>query len=113
MEVEDKAIEAEEEIEVEDEEIEVEGINEEERLDEGIDEGRVDTEDRHMHDEPRLSNIQKACLRFCIKLLNHSITRTEYNSPLVYTLAVLGVREDGWKGPKQYPPILSRVIKVA
>ena len=28
-------------------------------------------------------------------------------------LAVLGVKEDGWKGPEQYPPILSAVIKVA
>jgi hypothetical protein len=26
---------------------------------------------------------------------------------------VLGVKEDRWKGPKQYPPILSAVIKVA
>jgi hypothetical protein len=31
----------------------------------------------------------------------------------VCALAVLGVKEDGWKGPKQYPPILSAVIKVA
>jgi hypothetical protein len=26
---------------------------------------------------------------------------------------VLGVKEDGWKGPEQYPPILSAVIKIA
>jgi hypothetical protein len=26
---------------------------------------------------------------------------------------VLGVKEDGWKGAKQYPPVLSAVIKVA
>jgi hypothetical protein len=26
---------------------------------------------------------------------------------------VLGVKEDGWKGAEQYPPILSAVIKVA
>jgi hypothetical protein len=31
----------------------------------------------------------------------------------VCALAVLGVKEDGWKGPEQYPPILSAVIKVA
>jgi hypothetical protein len=31
----------------------------------------------------------------------------------VYTLAVLGVKENGWKGPEQYPLILSAVIKVA
>jgi hypothetical protein len=28
-------------------------------------------------------------------------------------LAVLGVKENGWKGPEQYPPVLSAVIKVA
>ena len=61
----------------------------------------------------RLSKIQKACLEFCIALLNQSITRKEYDSPLVCALAVLGVKEDGWKGPEQYPPILSAVIKVA
>jgi hypothetical protein len=32
---------------------------------------------------------------------------------LVCALAVLGVKEDGWKGAEQYPPILSAVIKVA
>jgi hypothetical protein len=46
-------------------------------------------------------------------LLNQSITRKEYNNLLVCALAVLGVKEDGWKGPDQYPPILSAVIKVA
>lgn len=60
-----------------------------------------------------LTNIQKACLEFCIALLNQRITRKEYDSPLVCALAVLGVKEGGWKGPEQYPPILSAVIKVA
>jgi hypothetical protein len=32
---------------------------------------------------------------------------------LVCALAVLGVKEDGWKSPDQYPPVLSAVIKVA
>jgi hypothetical protein len=61
----------------------------------------------------KLSRIQKACLEFCIALLSQSITRKEYDSPLVCALAVLGVQDDGWKGPEQYPPILSAVIKVA
>ena len=60
-----------------------------------------------------LSGLEKACLAFCIALLNHSITRKEYDSPLVCALAVLGVKEDGWKGAEQYPPILSAIIKVA
>lgn len=60
-----------------------------------------------------LSSIEKMCLAFCIALLNQSITRKEYDSPMVCALAVLGVKEDGWKGAEQYPPILSAVIKVA
>jgi hypothetical protein len=46
----------------------------------------------------RLSSIQKACLRFCIALLDQRITCREYDSPLVCA---------------QYPPILSAMIKVA
>jgi hypothetical protein len=46
-------------------------------------------------------------------LLSQSITRKEYDSLLVCALAVLGVKEDGWKGAEQYPPILLAVIKVA
>jgi hypothetical protein len=61
----------------------------------------------------KLSGLQKACLEFCIALLDHQITRREYDSPFVCALAVLGVKEDGWKGPEQYPPILLAVIKIA
>jgi hypothetical protein len=60
-----------------------------------------------------LSSIQKACLEFCIALLSQLITRKEYDSLLVCALAMLGVKEDGWKGAEQYPPISSAVIKVA
>jgi hypothetical protein len=45
--------------------------------------------------EPTLSQIQKACLAFCIALLNQSVTRKEYDNPLVCALAVLGVKENG------------------
>ena len=50
---------------------------------------------------------------FCIELLNQTVTRREYDSALVCALAVLGVDEDGWKGPDRYPPILSSMIKIA
>lgn len=32
---------------------------------------------------------------------------------LVCELAVLGVKEGGWKGANQYPPIVSAMIKIA
>lgn len=87
-----------------------------------IDEGIVRVEGEQEQDSNRpggilkpekLSTIQRACLQFCIELLNQSITRKEYDSPLVCALAVLGVTEVGWKGPELYPPILSSTIKVA
>jgi len=66
------------------------------------------------HETPtQLNNIQKACLNFCIELLNQTITRHEYHSALVCALAVLGVNDDGWKGPDRYPPILSSMIKIS
>ncbi|KAL7778328.1 hypothetical protein CFE70_005007 [Pyrenophora teres f. teres 0-1] len=87
----------------------------EEMMDE-VDEAIEVAEEPGQGEGPRpkkLSKIQKACLEFCIALLNNRITRREYDSPLVCALAVLGVKEDGWKGPEQYPPILSAVIKIA
>jgi hypothetical protein len=60
-----------------------------------------------------LSPVERACLDFCMELLNQRITQQEYDSALVYAAAVLGVREGSFRTPKDYPPILSRVIKVA
>jgi hypothetical protein len=84
-------------------------------VDEAIDETEAEenTAAEGISEPEALSSIQKACLEFCIALLSQSITRKEYDSPFVCALAVLGVKEDGWKGPEQYPPILSAVIKVA
>ncbi|KAK3078742.1 hypothetical protein LTS18_006726, partial [Coniosporium uncinatum] len=74
----------------------------------------AEEEDADDEDGPsRLTSIQAACLDFCIQLLSQKITRREYDSALVCALAVLGVKEGGWKGAEQYPPILSAVIKVA
>jgi hypothetical protein len=94
---------------MEGQEEEVEGDKGHEEMDKETEAG----EEQDQPDQPKLSRIQKACLVFCIALMNQSITRKEYDSPLVCALAVLGVKEDGWKGPEQYPPILSAVIKVA
>lgn len=103
--------EGEEQIEVEDGEDETMAD-----VDEAIEEMETHTDEPTANaiSEPQtLSSIQKACLEFCIALLSQSITRKEYDSPMVCALAVLGVKEDGWKGPEQYPPVLSAVIKVA
>ncbi|KAH1558287.1 hypothetical protein KXX17_006844 [Aspergillus fumigatus] len=60
-----------------------------------------------------MTNIEKACLEFCIELLNQRHRSHEYKSALVCAMAVLGQGEASWRGPESYPPILSRVIKVA
>jgi RecQ family ATP-dependent DNA helicase len=112
--------EEEEDDEEDEEEGEVEAEDREDEtmadVDEAIDEmetGTAEPTANAISEPERLSGIQRACLEFCIALLSQSITRKEYDSPLVCALAVLGVKEDGWKGAEQYPPVLSAVIKVA
>jgi hypothetical protein len=62
---------------------------------------------------PPLSPIQKRCLDFCIELLNQREVQREYDSAMVCAMAILGLRERGWRTPKDYPPMLSSIVKVA
>jgi hypothetical protein len=57
--------------------------------------------------------IEQACLEFCVELLNQRHRTHEYESVLVCAMAVQGWGEARWRDPDSYPPILSRVIKVA
>jgi hypothetical protein len=57
--------------------------------------------------------IKKACLEFYIELLNQRYRTHEYESALVYAIAMLGRSEKGWRDADSYSLILSRVIKVA
>lgn len=74
---------------------------------------KVQDEREHEEEGVGMNRLQRACLDFYIELLNTKITFNEYNSTLVCTLAVLGVREDGWLGPELYPSILSAMVKCA
>ncbi|KAF9882951.1 hypothetical protein FE257_004862 [Aspergillus nanangensis] len=56
---------------------------------------------------------EQACLEFCVELLNQRHRTHEYKSALICAMAVLGRSERGWQGPDSYPPISSRVIKIA
>jgi superfamily II DNA or RNA helicase len=60
-----------------------------------------------------MTPLETACLEFCIELLNQKTKVHEYESPLVCAMAVLGRGEQGWRDPTSYPPIISRVLKVA
>jgi hypothetical protein len=52
--------------------------------------------------------MQKACLWFCITLLNQSITRKECDSLFVWASAAFGVKWNGWKGAEEYPHVAVR-----
>ncbi|KAF9882584.1 hypothetical protein FE257_006232, partial [Aspergillus nanangensis] len=56
---------------------------------------------------------EQACLEFCVELLNQRPRTHEYESVLMCAMAVLGRSETGWRDPESYPPIISRVIKIA
>jgi superfamily II DNA helicase RecQ len=99
-----------EEEESSDDEEEEEDQEEEEDMEEDED---MEEEETNQAKPKPLTSIQKACLDFCVELLNQTISQREYDSALVCALAVLGIKEDGWKGPDQYPPILSSIIKIA
>ena len=60
-----------------------------------------------------MTPMETACLEFCIELLNQRYRTQEYESPLVCAMAVLGRSEKGWRDADSYPPIISRVVKVA
>jgi hypothetical protein len=59
--------------------------------------------------------IKQACLEFYIELLNQRHHTHEYESALVCAMGMQGwgPGEARWHDPSSYPPILSRVIKVA
>jgi hypothetical protein len=60
-----------------------------------------------------LSPSAKACLVFCLTLLDQRVRGTEYESPLVCALALLGISADGWRECGQYTKILSAMIKLS
>ncbi|EDN04239.1 predicted protein [Histoplasma mississippiense (nom. inval.)] len=74
--------------------------------------GQRDTQPEE-EDKFKLTKMQMACLDFCIELLNQRVQVEDYECALVDALAVLGRGEYGWCDAESYPPILSRIIKVA
>jgi len=64
-------------------------------------------------EQQELTAIQRACLQFCMALLDQRNIDHDYDGAFVCGLAVLGVKEVGWKGVDAYPPILSKLIKIA
>ena len=80
-------------------------------------ESEEESNDHLEQDKPQLNELLHACLDFCFTLLQKQYSKSEYSNVLVCGLAVLGVRisgsQWGWMGPDNYPPILSKMIKIA
>jgi superfamily II DNA helicase RecQ len=65
-------------------------------------------------EEAKQAEVDKACLGLCVRLLDHQLTQSEYDSVLVSALAVMGMREEeGWEGAENYTWRYSAVIKLA
>lgn len=60
-----------------------------------------------------ISPIQRACLHFCVELLNQRAGADEYECAFVCVLAILGRTSHGWMDYQSFPPILSKLLKVA
>ena len=86
--------------------------------DEGVeDDGKV-AEPYNAQKNPAMqpmSELQQACLSFCIELLNQTIHNREYDMALVCALAALGVSLSGrgFRSADTYLSIISAIIKVA
>jgi hypothetical protein len=60
-----------------------------------------------------LGMLEQACLDFCFSLLHHRLRTDEYESGLIFALAVLGLTDQGFRGPHDYPSMLSGLIKTS
>lgn len=99
-----------------DECVDEDGSDESSESSDGEDDRDADTcvEQKSPTTQP-MSELQRACLSFCIELLNQTIHNREYDMALVCALAALGVSPSGrgFRGADTYPSILSAIIKVA
>ncbi|KAL6714225.1 hypothetical protein ACLMJK_007647, partial [Lecanora helva] len=68
---------------------------------------------RYSRKVSRLSRIEKALLFFLLSLLDRKSDEDEYELPLVDALAVLGLEENGFRGPDFYSSILSSILKIS
>ncbi|KAI7592077.1 hypothetical protein KC316_g2510 [Hortaea werneckii] len=83
--------------------------------DDDSDAERASTRSAHPPSRQILTELQSACLSFCVELLNQRIHNHEYDMAMICALAALGVSPTGkgFRGPNEYPSTLSAVIKVA
>ncbi|KAK0645155.1 hypothetical protein DIS24_g8170 [Lasiodiplodia hormozganensis] len=83
--------------------------------DEAEDEGDDGREGEDSRQQSKLGGVQRACLDFCIELLDYRSAGEDCDSALVCASAILGVEPtgDNWRPPQTYTPILSSIIKVA
>ena len=61
----------------------------------------------------QLPELELACLRSSLALLERRARAQEYEMPMTCAMAVLAVKLQGWRTAHEYPPIMSHIIKMA
>ena len=61
-----------------------------------------------------MQKIQRAVLALCMRLLDHPLAHSEYDSALISGLAVLAIdQHGGWLSAENYTPKYSAIVKLA
>ncbi|KAN0066893.1 Protein of unknown function (DUF3505) domain containing protein, partial [Elaphomyces granulatus] len=86
----------------------------------GVDDNERDDSPKHDEDDGDNEDDEddeltehRACMEFCISLLDQKVIQTEYDCALTCATAALGVHSDGrWRATDTYSPLLSALIKI-
>ncbi|KFY04739.1 hypothetical protein O988_00564 [Pseudogymnoascus sp. VKM F-3808] len=77
-------------------------------------EGLEVKEEMSREEREQIEELDRACLRFCIELLDHRLVGNPYDSAIISGLSTLGIgRGETWVGAIQYTTIYSAIIKIA
>jgi superfamily II DNA helicase RecQ len=80
----------------------------------GVTKARRQASQPHAEEQEQQKRVDRLCLELCIRILNHQLIHSEYESVALSALAVMGMRADGgWLGAEDYTPKYSAFIKVA
>ncbi|OBT50807.1 hypothetical protein VE04_09301 [Pseudogymnoascus sp. 24MN13] len=71
-------------------------------------------EEMGKEEREQMKELDRACLRFCIELLDHRLVGNPYDSAIISGLSILGIGpEETWVEPVHYTKIYSGIIKIA
>jgi hypothetical protein len=77
-------------------------------------EGVEVNEEMGREEREQMEELDRACLRFCIELLDHRLVGNPYNSAIISGLSILGIGPgETWVEAINYTTIYSAIIKIA